>query len=1100
MLLAALCCLPCNSHGAEYSVPLMAEAPTIDGKIKPAEWNRAFRIDGFAANGVLEPREATAYIGATASTICLAIRSQLPDEGTLVSDVRRNGDNVVYDDSIEVWVDPSQGQKAGRQFQVIVNSNGFHVYKLHPYGGALEDPTWRGNWKIANALHDGVWDCEIEIPVADLTPNRHADDGTWGINLCRNWKQDWAWSSLGGVTYAPTDTFSFTTQPGPIVALERHGNVFHGDVHPSLILRNPGPAPLRLHYLLQLDRDLMPQIKNEEAIDLAANESRTISIDAVEQATRKYVLSARVSDDGDKSVLFSRTIAWSAGGPSRWIVHKKPTPPIACRFAYYPYQNRLRVAVDISRRPAGSVVHSVVAVVRKGEGTVLKSVVFKRFIQDRQEIDIPLPPLRGSYEIAFRPSGRGVATTEVVQRFERTRFPWEHNTLGLSHRVYAPFTPIVLNHGKLSTVLRDHLLGSTGLWNQVSARGKMLLAGPMRWEANVDGKPVAVRSDDFKIVSYAGDRAVTKARFHAAALQGQAVSTWDYDGAMRCDLTLSAPKGRLANALTLIIPLKDEAASLYHAMGDGIRNTLYSEIPTGNGAVWSAAKVQASDIPANFCTYLYVGTPVRGLCWFAENDHGWGWDPSTPNIELVRTQGVVEMRVHLINRPTQVSAPRTMTFGLLAAPVKPRLAADWRYKYRRDKYTVLGTDINWLALGDCGSVYPAGRDMTLWQMIAKGNREHLSDATIQSVVERGTPYFAPYGKDKIDMFQNHVRYNLRSRYGKKMIFYYNRASYQAAEEFETFKDEWDLTDLRSIEKGASRDEIKIVPTTSYIDHALYWYGKSFDIGGNRGVYWDNWFFVPSYNTAMTAAYRKPDNAVVPATGLWGMRELAKRTFQYMNERGMPPITMPHMTSTGILPLLSFATLQYDWEWKYSEGDVQDRFPRDYILLVTDGELAGTWPVLLADQGKLADDPWTARTFAAVSILHELDCSYSEGTASGKMQNALFQPIDAILRAPGVQITRYWDERVQPIKTTDPDLPTITYSVKGKEAVFAIVSYAGSDEMADIHIDPHALGFAGPYRILDTETGQEIPQTNDRIALPIRKHDLHIFRLTPTTLQ
>ena len=35
----------------------------------------------------------------------------------------------------------------------------------------------------------------------------------------------------------------------------------------------------------------------------------------------------------------------------------------------------------------------------------------------------------------------------------------------------------------------------------------------------------------------------------------------------------------------------------------------------------------------------------------------------------------------------------------------------------------------------------------------------------------------------------------------KMVFYYNRASYQEAEEFETFKDEWDLNDLRTIGKG-----------------------------------------------------------------------------------------------------------------------------------------------------------------------------------------------------------------------------------------------------------------------------------------------------------
>ena len=76
-----------------------------------------------------------------------------------------------------------------------------------------------------------------------------------------------------------------------------------------------------------------------------------------------------------------------------------------------------------------------------------------------------------------------------------------------------------------------------------------------------------------------------------------------------------------------------------------------------------------------------------------------------------------------------------------------------------------------------------------------------------------------------------------------------------------------------------------------------------------------------------------------------LRDLAKRTFVYLNERGMPPITMVHMTSAQILPLNSFYTVQYDWEWRFSEGDVHDRFAREYLFLATSGEHAGAWPIV-----------------------------------------------------------------------------------------------------------------------------------------------------------
>jgi hypothetical protein len=381
--------------------------------------------------------------------------------------------------------------------------------------------------------------------------------------------------------------------------------------------------------------------------------------------------------------------------------------------------------------------------------------------------------------------------------------------------------------------------------------------------------------------------------------------------------------------------------------------------------------------------------------------------------------------------------------------------------------------------------------MYLWEMIKRGNREKLSNEQIQKVVDHGRKYFEPYGPARVESYERHVRHNLRSRHGKKMVFYYNRASCQLFPEFQTFQDEWCLTDYRTVGAGKGIGEIKIVPTDSYIDHALYWYGKSFDIGGNQGVYWDNYFFCASHNTAMTAAYRRPDGSWMPSTGIWGLRELARRTFVYMNECGVRPITMVHMTSTGILPVYSFCTVQYDWEWKYSQGDFQYRFPREYILLVTTGELAGAWPVLLGDHGKLGRDEWTQRTFAGVCLVHELD-----GWGGGKAWGTLFKHVHRLVETPGLDVYRYWDDRRQPIVANHPDLPTIVYSLKGKEALLAVTSYADKDLSATIAIDPAALGLAEGYRIVDAETGQSVAANGNKLPLRIRKHDVRAFRLLP----
>jgi hypothetical protein len=96
-------------------------------------------------------------------------------------------------------------------------------------------------------------------------------------------------------------------------------------------------------------------------------------------------------------------------------------------------------------------------------------------------------------------------------------------------------------------------------------------------------------------------------------------------------------------------------------------------------------------------------------------------------------------------------------------------------------------------------------------------------------------------------------------------------------------DEWSINNYNPYRGEDSRREIDIAPTESYIDFALYWYAKPFAIANNKGVYWDHYFFVPSYNTMMTAAYKRKDGSIMPSLDFWGLRELAKRTFQYMND-------------------------------------------------------------------------------------------------------------------------------------------------------------------------------------------------------------------------
>ena len=214
---------------------------------------------------------------------------------------------------------------------------------------------------------------------------------------------------------------------------------------------------------------------------------------------------------------------------------------------------------------------------------------------------------------------------------------------------------------------------------------------------------------------------------------------------------------------------------------------------------------------------------------------------------------------------------------------------------------------------------------------------------------------------------------------------------------------------------------------------------------------------------------------------------------------MLPIVFPHMTSFSPLPMLSFCTVQYEWEWKYSEGDVHDRFSRDYIQLVTTGEQAGVWPVPLGDAGKLADDPWTQRTFTAVRLVHELDGAGGWGSSwvkAHKDNAALVKPILDLLDQEGLRVYKYWDERAQPVSSAHPDVISIVYSVPGKMAIAAVTNYVPRKIVnARLTVSAKALGFPQGCRVTDLEDGTELSMEDGTISLPLENHGLKLLRFS-----
>ena len=1101
-----------------YRCPLLQAAPVLDGRVRAEQWAVAAAFDGLSHKGVLEERRAKVYVAATRTHLYVAVVSELPRGLPPVADVTAHSDLLVFDDAIELWIDPTPGSDNGVAYQMLANFSGVDAYLTHPRGSHPPQQLygWKGNYRLASGIHDGYWHCQIEVPLSAVAGDRPSTEGVWGINVCRDFKRPWGFASLGNRGFAPGGeiVFRFCDSAAAAVQLDHRSDPTTRRIDTALSLLNPGSDPLPLTAHLFLKRDKMPEAAAAESLILppGANHELLLRLeDGVSDVFELFVLVEGAGGD----VHYSRYYRWGPPRPARWDADIVPRPAVDFRFAYYPYLNLMRLKVDPSGLDPAAVLDAVEFTIgRKNDRTVVHETRFVAadLAAGKLEQSFTLPPLDGEYDITARCVGRGVPSEPRVQSFHRTRHEWEHAKVGTSRTVYPPFTPIQVQGMTLKTVLKEYDLGDCGLLDQVRSDDqqrlgmKPILAGPMRYAATVDGAATPVMSDFVRLVSQEDDRVVAEGACVAGAAPLRWTSTLEYDGMLRVDLTLQPSAGHTLDALDLEIPLHGSVAQLLHAMADGIRYPIRTAaVSAGEGVVWSASSLVSSDYPPNFATYVFLGNGSRGLCWFAENDRGWSWNPSTPNVEIIRKGPRVTLVVHLVNVPVVVDQPRTITFGLQASPTKP-YTPGWRYRWEAEQFSVIGTDIHWFGLGNCASVYPAGKDLSLWETLRKSTLEPLSDAEIEQTIARAKVHFAARGDAAVELMEILARKNLRSRLGKKIILYYNRSAYPAEEEFQTFMDEWCTGDFNPYHGSAEHHEVKIVPSESYIDFVLHWYVKSFEHSPNVGVYVDNIFFYPTRNPVLSGAYRRGDGSVMPSTGVWQLRQLAKRTFVMLNERGLEPLHMVHLTSALILPIVSFYTIQYDWEWHFSEGDVQDRFPREYLLAVSSGAHNGAWPVVLHEQGRCVADAWTLRTYLAVSTVHELivdpyvwdvEVIPTGDTAENRLFDTLRRPILELCRQPGLQVWRYWDDRPQPVQTGHPLLLAIVYAVPGREAIVALCSYAEQDVSATVTIDPAPLGFVEGYGVTDVETGEAIATVANAFTLHVKRHDLRELRLRPS---
>ena len=180
LMLLAVLAAAAEAAVKSVSVPLVARAPSVDGKLTEGVWQKAARVqlDAAVAKSVGKALRfaSDARLLRTDKSFFVGVRCEHPQAPVLRSSVQPRDGRPHLDESVEVFIDRRDGSP---YFQFITNASG------SVYDGRGYDGSWNGVWKSRATIGEGAWSVEMELPFETLggAPER----GTyWSLNICRN--------------------------------------------------------------------------------------------------------------------------------------------------------------------------------------------------------------------------------------------------------------------------------------------------------------------------------------------------------------------------------------------------------------------------------------------------------------------------------------------------------------------------------------------------------------------------------------------------------------------------------------------------------------------------------------------------------------------------------------------------------------------------------------------------------------------------------------------------------------------------------------------------------------------------------------------------
>jgi len=719
-----------------------------------------------------------------------------------------------------------------------------------------------------------------------------------------------------------------------------------------------------------------------------------------------------------------------------------------------------------------------------------------------------------------------------------------------------------------------------GLWDSVISKGKEILASPIVLRIKTAAGEGKWQFKSGKWTTIKPHLAVYETEATASAVRIHTVSSLEYDGCMKVEMDLlPGAKPQTIERLWLEIPIKDKEAPLFHYFPlEGMRRSFAGQTPRGgkiewiqphvkgrpdipnywtvsqpgsdDGVIWTCRDIHPwkNVITSDFVPYIWLGGGERGICFFGDNDKGYLLQPDGKAQTLEREGDTLYLRIDLVSKPSIISQPRHIVFGLQASPTRPM---DKYWRALKQLYPSMpGPVVAWGAY-ICANKYPDNRNWKIVDAIMQVRATGKYDRAVFEQFDRERPqqWKKPWGgkgqpgfdtwldrdfwyfvdnaarayRSPERLKQDYERYRAiyPDEVAKKMLqpfsitYFEEHASDVTDEEWLVYQDEWrakypyaqrdENTNQKQPESNIATSQQNFPP--SYRDFCLYYANEWMKRG--IGLYFDNSFIWTQYNPLFSDAYYDENGKIQPAAAMWSQRAYYKRIWQLMNEltaSGKTPYPLcyvNHMTSGNIIPWMTWNNVNTDLEWSWYRlpgPDGKDPggmapFPHGLLLAETTGRHSGSYPhalFSLTGRGQTYNVkiPGAQLVDWGMRTVFEIPSEYSVRSDS----NAPADPFSRMRIAfnnfgytqPDVcKVTDYWEDNPA-VSVSDPDTKWIMLARKSDKRVLLVLqSWHREDTTFSVTIDTTKLGFIPEALAIDVGEDVQIPLNIDKaISLKI----------------